>query len=185
MRIVDTDIKGVVCVELEEHRDDRGFFARQWCARELSDAGFTGRIAQANVCFNPRKGTLRGMHWQMAPHAETKFVRCTRGAIYDVVVDLRPDSCTRGGWIGRELTQDNRVMLCVPPLCAHGYLTLSDDAEILYLVSEFYAPAAECGIRYDDPRVAIRWPFEPVLVSDKDRAWPALGAVECKRDDGR
>ncbi len=174
MQIVETELQGAYCVDLDKHRDERGFFARQWCARELNEVGLPGRIAQVNVCFNPRKGTLRGMHYQLPPHAETKFVRCLRGAVYDVIIDLRPESSTYRQWAGFELTEDNRRMLCVPPLFAHGYLTLTDDAEILYLVSEFYAPGAERGIRYNDPQVAVEWPSEPRLISEKDNNWPLL-----------
>jgi dTDP-4-dehydrorhamnose 3,5-epimerase len=164
---------GVFVVDLERREDPRGFFARAWCAREFADQGLSTEVVQANVSFNPRQGTLRGMHFQRAPHAEAKLVRCTQGAIYDVVIDLRPESETYRQWLGVELTQENRRALYVPEGFAHGYQTLVPDAEVFYQVSEFYTADAESGVRWDDPAFAIEWP-DPgnALLSDKDRSWP-------------
>ncbi len=172
MIFVPTELPGVYVVEVEKREDHRGFFARVWCEQELATAGLTGRLAQANVAYNRRRGTLRGMHYQAPPHAEAKLVRCTRGAIYDVALDLRGDSPTFGRWLGVELTARNYRMLYVPEGCAHGYLTLEDDTEVAYFVSTAYTPSHERGVRYDDPAFGIRWPFAPVVISDKDRAWP-------------
>jgi dTDP-4-dehydrorhamnose 3,5-epimerase len=169
----ETRLSGAFLVDLERREDSRGFFARTWCANEFADHGLTTEVVQANVSFNPRQATLRGMHFQRAPHAETKLVRCTRGAIYDVVVDLRPDSDTYKQWLGVELTADNRRALFVPEGFAHGYQTLVPDAEVFYQVSEYYTPGAEGGVRWDDPAFGIEWPDpDNAFLSDKDRSWP-------------
>jgi dTDP-4-dehydrorhamnose 3,5-epimerase len=168
-----TELDGVFLVDLEPRQDDRGFFARAWCRDEFAEQGLSTELAQCNISFNNRKGTLRGMHFQAAPHAEVKLVRCTRGAIYDVVVDLRPDSPTRERWFGVELTADNRRMLYVPEGFAHGYQTLVDATETFYHVSARYAPHAEGGVRWNDPAFGIEWPDpDRPLMSEKDRAWP-------------
>jgi dTDP-4-dehydrorhamnose 3,5-epimerase len=168
-----TRLSGAFFVDLERREDSRGFFARTWCANEFADHGLTTEVVQANVSFNPRQGTLRGMHFQRAPHAETKLVRCTRGAIYDVVVDLRRDSDTYKEWVGVELSADNRRALFVPEGFAHGYQTLVPDAEVFYQVSEYYTPGAEGGVRWDDPAFGIEWPDpDNAFLSDKDRSWP-------------
>jgi dTDP-4-dehydrorhamnose 3,5-epimerase len=168
-----TRLSGAFLVDLERREDSRGFFARTWCANEFADHGLTTEVVQANVSFNPRQGTLRGMHFQRAPHAETKLVRCTRGAIYDVVVDLRRDSDTYKEWVGVELSADNRRALFVPEGFAHGYQTLVPDAEVFYQVSEYYTPGAEGGVRWDDPAFGIEWPDpDNAFLSDKDRSWP-------------
>ena len=169
----ETKLAGAFVVDLERREDPRGFFARSWCADEFADHGLSTQVVQANVSFNPRRATLRGMHFQRAPHAETKLVRCTQGAIYDVVIDLRPESDTYREWLGVELTQENRRALYVPEGFAHGYQTLVPDAEVFYQVSEFYTPDAEGGVRWDDPAFGIEWP-EPgsAFLSDKDRSWP-------------
>jgi dTDP-4-dehydrorhamnose 3,5-epimerase len=168
-----TRLSGAFFVDLERREDSRGFFARTWCANEFADHGLTTEVVQANVSFNPRQGTLRGMHFQRAPHAETKLVRCTRGAIYDVVVDLRRDSDTYKEWVGVELSADNRRALFVPEGFAHGYQTLVPDAEVFYQVSEYYTPGAEGGVRWDDPAFGIEWPDpDGAFLSDKDRSWP-------------
>lgn len=166
-----TPLDGVVVVRPEPRSDERGSFARTWCAREFAAAGLSTRIAQANAATTTHRGTLRGMHYQLPPAAEAKLVTCTRGAVHDVVVDLRPESPTFGEHVGVEISADNGLAVYVPELCAHGYLSLTDDVEVRYQVSEFYAPAQERGFRWDDPRFAIEWPIEPVVVSDKDRAW--------------
>jgi dTDP-4-dehydrorhamnose 3,5-epimerase len=169
----ETRLSGAFLVDLERREDSRGFFARTWCANEFADHGLTTEVVQANVSFNPRQGTLRGMHFQRAPHAETKLVRCTRGAIYDVVVDLRRDSGTYKEWVGVELSADNRRALFVPEGFAHGYQTLVPDAEVFYQVSEYYTPGAEGGVRWDDPAFGIEWPDpDDAFLSDKDRSWP-------------
>lgn len=168
----DTKIPGATVIELERRGDHRGFFARQFCEREFLQAGLPSRIVQANISLSAQRGTLRGMHYQLPPDAETKMVRCIHGAIFDVVLDLRPQSPTFGRWHGEELTDRNRSMLLVPKGCAHGFMTLSDDAEVLYLVDHPYSPASERGIRHDDPRFGIEWPAAPTEISEKDRAWP-------------
>jgi dTDP-4-dehydrorhamnose 3,5-epimerase len=168
-----TELDGAYVIDLERREDERGFFARAWCEDEFAAHGLSTRIAQCNVSFNHRRSTLRGLHYQAAPHAEVKVIRCTRGAIYDVIVDLRPDSPTRTRWLGFELSAENQRMLYVPEGFAHGYQTLADDTETFYLVSAAYAPEAEGGVRWDDPAFAVRWPDpEGALMSEKDRMWP-------------
>jgi dTDP-4-dehydrorhamnose 3,5-epimerase len=168
-----TRLEGAFLVDLERREDERGFFARTWCADEFADHGLVNSVAQANVSWNAKQGTLRGMHFQHPPHAETKLVRCTRGAIYDVIVDLRSDSETYKQWLGVELTDENRRGLFVPEGFAHGYQTLVPDSEIIYQVSAAYAPQAEGGVRWDDPAFGIEWPDAGnALLSDKDRSWP-------------
>ncbi|MFP4229388.1 MAG: dTDP-4-dehydrorhamnose 3,5-epimerase, partial [Salinivenus sp.] len=152
----------------------RGHFARAFCQKEFAAHGLTQSVAQANVSFNHERGTLRGMHYQAAPYQEVKIVRCTRGAIFDVAVDVRPDSSTYGNWMGVTLTPENGRAFYVPEGCAHGYLCLEDDSEVLYLTSAFYAPEAERGLRYDDPAIGIEWPIEVAVMSEKDRRWPAF-----------
>jgi dTDP-4-dehydrorhamnose 3,5-epimerase len=169
----ETRLPGAFVVDLERREDARGFFARAWCANEFAEHGLVNRLVQANLSWNPRRATLRGMHFQAAPHAETKLVRCTQGAILDVIIDLRPESETYKEWIGVELTAENRRALFVPKGFAHGYQTLVPDCEVFYQVSEFYTPSAEGGVRWDDPAFGIEWP-DPAnaLLSEKDRAWP-------------
>jgi len=168
-----TRLQGAFLVDLERREDERGFFARTWCADEFADHGLVNRVVQANVSWNAKPGTLRGMHFQHPPHAETKLVRCTRGGIYDVIVDLRPDSETYKQWLGVELNAENRRALFVPEGFAHGYQTLVPDSEITYQVSAAYAPQAEGGVRWDDPAFGIEWPDAGnALLSDKDRSWP-------------
>lgn len=172
MKFTETNLKGAFIVGIEKLNDDRGFFARSWCQREFEDLGLTSRVLQANVSYNRQKGTLRGMHYQIAPYQECKLVRCTSGAIYDVIIDLRPDSPTYKQWTGVELTADNYAMLFVPEDFAHGFQTLTDTTEITYQVSQFYTPGSEKGIRFDDPTFDIQWPQEVTIISDKDRTWP-------------
>lgn len=168
-----TRLPGAYLIDLEKHVDERGFFARAWCQREFAAHGLTARVVQCNLSYNPRKGTLRGMHYQVAPHAEAKLVRCIRGAIYDVIIDLRPDSPTYMQWLGVELTADNRRLLFVPEGFAHGFQTLADDTEVFYQVSAFYHPEAERGVRWNDPLFGIVWPeVEQRLISPKDQSWP-------------
>jgi dTDP-4-dehydrorhamnose 3,5-epimerase len=167
-----TELKGAVVVELEPREDARGYFARVYCQREFDAHGLPRFTAQASVSMSRRAGTLRGLHYQRAPHEEDKLVRCLRGAIWDVIVDIRPDSPTYCRWLGVELTESNQRMLLVPKGFAHGFLTMCDDVAVSYMMSEFYEPAAECGARYDDPAFAIEWPGTISEVSEKDRAWP-------------
>lgn len=165
-------IVGSYVIELEKRGDDRGYFARTWCEREFAELGLNTRIAQVNVGVSTRAGTLRGMHYQVAPHAEVKVVRCSRGAIYDVALDLRPDSPTFRQWHGCELSADSGRMLYIPEGCAHGYLTLTDDAEMLYFTSQFYAAGSARGVRHDDPAFGIEWPAPAQVVSQADATWP-------------
>lgn len=171
MLFIETELKGAYIVDLERREDNRGFFARTWCQHEFEQQGLVARIAQANMSYNHTKGTLRGMHFQNAPYAETKLVRAVRGAIYDVIVDLRPDSPTYKRWIGVELTADNRRALFVPEGFAHGFQTLEDNTDVIYQVSAFYTPGAEGGLRYNDPTFAIHWPLPVTLITDKDAGW--------------
>lgn len=172
MKFIPTDLDGAYVVELEPHSDERGSFSRMFCAREFADAGMEPTVAQGNISVNPFRGTLRGMHYQLPPAAETKYVRCSRGAIYDAIVDLRPDSPTYLQSFGIELSAENRLGLFIPAMFGHGMLTLVDDTEINYLVSAFYSPRLERGIRYDDPVLDIAWPGPVQIISDKDAAWP-------------
>jgi dTDP-4-dehydrorhamnose 3,5-epimerase len=168
-----TPIPGGWVIEAERLEDDRGFFARTWCRRELEQHGLVAAIAQCSVSFNRRKGTLRGLHYQF-PHAEAKLVRCTRGGIFDVMVDLRRDSPSYLDHFSAMLTAENRTQLYIPEGCAHGFLTLEDDTEILYQISEFFYPNEGHGVRWNDPKIGIRWPFEPAVMSDRDRNFPDL-----------
>ena len=167
-----TRIAGVYLLEPERLADDRGFFARVWCQTEFAKHGIDSHVVQCNLSFNPRKGTLRGMHYQRAPHEETKIVRCTMGAFFDVAVDLRRDSPTFKQWVGAPLTAENREMLVIPAGCAHGYLTLADNTEIFYQISEYYAPTHGAGVRWNDPAFGIRWPGDVTVIADRDRDYP-------------
>jgi dTDP-4-dehydrorhamnose 3,5-epimerase len=177
MIITETKLKGAFTIDLELRADDRGAFARTFCAQEFEKEGLKPIVAQCNLSFNHKAGTLRGMHYQIPPVAETKLVRCTKGAIYDVIIDLNPDSPTYGQHIGVELTADNRRALYVPEMFAHGYQALTDAAEVVYQVGEFYTPGYERGIRYDDPTFNIQWPIPVSVISEKDEAWPKFEAV--------
>ena len=168
----ETAIEGVCLVEPERHDDERGFFARTWDAVEFAEHGLSGRVVQCSTSYNPRRGTLRGLHYQVPPHEETKLVRCTSGAIFDVAVDLRPGSPTLCHWVAAELTAQNRLALYVPEGCAHGFLTLADDSEIAYQMSGPYVPEAARGVRFDDPAFAIDWPTQVVLVNERDLSYP-------------
>lgn len=171
MIFTETKLKGAFIIDLEYREDDRGFFARSFCAQEFEQHGLKPTVAQCNLSFNHKAGTLRGMHYQIPPAAETKLVRCVRGAIYDVIIDLRPDSPTYLQHVGAELSEDNRRALYVPELFAHGYQTLSDGAEVSYQVGEFYTPGYERGIRYDDRTFNIEWRLPVTVISAKDAAW--------------
>ena len=172
MKFHDTGLQGACIIELEKLEDARGFFARTWCQKEFEDQGLVARVVQANMSFNTRAGTLRGMHYQLAPYQETKLVRCTRGALYDVIVDLRPDSSTYKRWTSVELTASNYRMLYVPADFAHGFITLEDNTEAIYFVSESYTQGAERGLRWDDPEFGIEWPRPVEVISEKDAGWP-------------
>jgi dTDP-4-dehydrorhamnose 3,5-epimerase len=166
------ELEGAYIIELDKLGDDRGFFARTWCQREFEEHGLVARISQANVSFNAKAGTLRGMHYQVAPYEETKLIRCTRGGVYDVIIDLRRGSPTYTRWMGVELTAQNYKMLYVPGQFAHGFVTLEDDTEVIYFMSEFYTRGAEQGLRWNDPRFGIIWPRAAELISEKDANWP-------------
>lgn len=167
-----TAINGVVVLDLDRYHDERGFFARSWCSREFEDAGLPSTLAQCSVSWNDWRHTLRGMHWQAEPHGEGKLVRCTRGAIVDAVVDLRPDSPTYLKHLTVELDQENRRALFVPPGVAHGFLTLVNRTEVFYQMDTAYVPEAASGARWDDPAFAIRWPAKPAVISHRDRTYP-------------
>lgn len=172
MKFMETPLKGAFIIEIEPRGDERGFFARAFCQRELTAAGLNPEIVQINNSFSRHAGTLRGIHYQLAPKAEDKIVRCIRGALYDAIVDLRPDSPTFLQHYGVELTAENRRALYVPKGFGHAFLTLVDDTETLYMVTEYYAPDRERGLRFNDPKLGIPWPIPPTVVSDKDCAWP-------------
>lgn len=172
MLFKETDVDGVFIIEPERRVDERGFFARIFCERELAERALVGRICQVNTAFSPRAGTLRGLHFQLSPHAEVKIARCLRGAVFDVAVDLRPDSPTYKRWTGVTLTEENGMMLYVPAGCAHGYLTLVPDSELMYFTSTVYAPASARGVHYNDPAFAIAWPAKVEVVSTADLSWP-------------
>jgi dTDP-4-dehydrorhamnose 3,5-epimerase len=172
MRFTETIIPGAKVIDPTPLTDHRGRFMRAWCTREFADQGLDFLPVQANMGFSIRKGTIRGMHFQEAPALEAKLVRCTRGSIFDVVLDLRPASPSYGQWYGTELSAENGRMLYLPELCAHGYQTLEDDSEMHYMASQFYTPQAARGVRYDDPAFDIRWPLVPTVVSEQDSNWP-------------
>lgn len=174
MKFVPTPLAGVYLIELEPLEDERGFFARSFCQNEFKAHGLDPVVAQCNVSFNRKRGTLRGLHYQAAPHAEAKVVRCTRGAIWDVIVDLREDSRTTRQWHAAELTAENRRAFYIPAGFAHGFQTLVDDTEVLYQMSEFYHPELARGVRWDDRTLAIRWPIKEAIISSRDRAFPRL-----------
>jgi dTDP-4-dehydrorhamnose 3,5-epimerase len=168
----ETNIPAVFEIGLEPASDQRGFFARTWCRKEFEAHGLNPMLVQCSVSFNTRKGTLRGMHYQASPSAEAKLVRCTKGAIYDVVVDLRPSSRTYRKWTGAVLSAVNRHMMYVPEGCAHGFLTLEDESEVFYQMSEFYSPGSAKGVRWNDPAFQIAWPDAIEVISERDRTYP-------------
>jgi len=168
----ETPLKGAFLIDLELHRDDRGFFARTFCRQEFEKRGLNANVVQCNLSSNARAGTLRGMHFQKSPAAEAKLVRCSRGALYDVIVDLRPESSTYRANFGVELSADNHRALFIPENFAHGFLTLADDTEVEYQMSEFYQPGSATGFRYDDPGFGLSWPREIEVISQQDLDWP-------------
>jgi dTDP-4-dehydrorhamnose 3,5-epimerase len=172
MEFHETKIKGAFLISPHRIEDHRGYFARGFCRDEFSTHGLNPNMVQLNIGFSHKKGTLRGLHYQVPPHAEAKLVRCTRGAVFDVVVDLRPGSPTQLQWVAAELTADNALMLYAPEGCAHGYQTLADETETYYLTSACYAADAARGVRYDEPAFRIPWPLPVTVISDADRKWP-------------
>jgi dTDP-4-dehydrorhamnose 3,5-epimerase len=174
MLFTKTGIGGAWVIDVTPHQDDRGRFFRAWCTQEFAGHGLDFLPVQANMGFSIRKGTLRGMHLQVAPSLEAKLIRCTRGSMFDVVLDLRPNSASYGKWYGVELSAENGRMMYVPELCAHGYQTLEDSTEMYYMTSQFYAPSAAHGVRFDDPAFSIEWPTAVTVVSEQDRNWPLV-----------
>jgi dTDP-4-dehydrorhamnose 3,5-epimerase len=172
VRFDPADLDGAWLLRLEPHEDERGFFARLWCASEFAGRSLAGALQQCSLSYNRHAQTIRGMHYQAAPREEAKIVRCVRGAIFDVLLDLRPGSPTFQRWIGRELTADNRLSFYVPEGVAHGFQTLTDDTEVLYMISERHDPDLACGVRWNDPAFGIRWPLPPGLISTRDRDYP-------------
>ena len=172
-----TQLEGALLIDVEPRKDERGFFARTWCRRELAVRGLDTEIAQESVSYNRLRGTVRGLHFQRPPHEENKIVRCLRGAIFDVIVDLSPDSSSYLQWQGFELTAENKRALYIPKGFAHGFQTLADHCEIAYQISAFYAPQAAAGYRYDDVAFRIAWPLPVAMISERDLAWPVFKAA--------
>jgi dTDP-4-dehydrorhamnose 3,5-epimerase len=175
VKFQESPLAGAYTIEMDRLEDERGFFARSYCAEEFAARGLAVAMPQSSISFNARCGTLRGLHYQAEPHAEDKLVRCTAGAIYDVIVDLRPDSPTARRWFGVELSAANHRSLFVPKGLAHGFVTLRDDTEVLYMISVPYAPGFERGLRWNDPAIGVLWPTAPSVVSARDAAYPLLG----------
>ncbi len=174
MIFTETKLKGAFIIDVARLVDERGFFGRAWCKKEFEAHGLNSDAVQANVSYNKQMGTLRGMHYQVEPFTESKTVRCTSGSIFDVIVDLRPESATYKQWIGVELTSKSFRMLYVPDGFAHGFITLEDHTSVHYMVTQYYTPGAEAGLKFDDPAFNIAWPIQPTLVSDKDKMHPAF-----------
>ncbi len=172
MKFIPTKLAGAYIVELEPIRDDRGFFGRSFCQQEFAEHGLNPQLVQCNISFNNQQGIIRGMHYQATPHAEAKLVRCTQGSIYDVIIDLRPNSATFKQWVSVELTAENRRSLYIPEGFAHGFQTLTIATEVFYQMSEFYHPESAKGVRWNDPAFAIDWVLEPVMMSEKDQSYP-------------
>ena len=174
MKFIETPFKGAFVLELERSEDERGFFARIWCKNEFESHGLNSHLSQCSISFNKKKGTLRGMHYQVKPYEEAKLVMCTAGAIYDVIIDLRESSSTFKKWFSVELTSQNHRMLYVPEGLAHGFFTLEDNSEVFYLISEFYHPECANGVRWDDPAFNITWPAGKKIISPKDLKYPVF-----------
>ena len=175
MRFRETELKGVFVIEPEIIEDERGFFACSWTPIEFENHGLNPRLVQCNISYNTRSGTVRGMHFQMPPYQEAKLVRCTKGAIFDVALDLRSDSSTQYQWVTEELSAENHRMLYIPEGCAHGYQTLTDDTEIFYQMSEYYHPESAGGVRWSDPLFGIEWPLAMTVIAERDAAYPLVG----------
>lgn len=181
MQFTETELKGVWLIEPTPVIDDRGSFTRLFCEKEMADRGLETRFLQHSRSHSVKKGTTRGLHYQQDPYAEVKLVSCARGAIFDVVVDLRPDSPTLHNWLGFELTPENMKQVYIPAGFAHGLQTLTNDAEVSYLISQFYTPHASTGARYDDPAFSINWPLKPTAISERDSAWPLVSRLVTQR----
>jgi dTDP-4-dehydrorhamnose 3,5-epimerase len=177
LRFAPTDVVGAMLIDPILRKDDRGHFARAWCIREFAEHGIDFVPVEANIGFNVRKGTLRGLHFQTEPALEAKLIHCTRGSIFDVVLDLRPESPSYRKWYGTVLSAANYRMLYIPERCAHGYQTLEDCTDVYYLTSQFYSPGTERGVRYDDPMFSIQWPLPAAAMSENDRKWPLMSAA--------
>jgi len=175
LRFLPTPISGAVVIDSILRKDDRGHFLRSWCMKEFSQAGIDFVPVQTNIGFSRLKGTTRGIHLQVSPALEAKLVRCTRGSLFDVVVDLRENSPTRNKWYGIELRADNYRMLYIPEGCAHGYQTLEDDTDLYYMTSQYFTPSAATGVRFDDPAFGVDWPLTPTSISEQDLNWPLIG----------
>lgn len=172
MKFTETSLKGAYVIEVDKIGDERGFFTRIWCEDELKNYDLNTNIVQSNMSLSKRRGTIRGLHFQKSPFQETKFVRCTKGSVYDVIIDLRPDSTTYKKWFGVKLTENNHKMIYVPENFAHGFLTLEDNSEVYYLVTQYYNNDSEIGVRWNDPTFNIKWPIEITEVSEKDNNHP-------------
>jgi dTDP-4-dehydrorhamnose 3,5-epimerase len=172
MKLNELPLTGAYQIEIEAISDERGFFARTWCKETARLLGLDPHLEQCSISYNLRKGTLRGMHFQRDPYGEAKLVRCTRGAIYDVLLDLRPQSATFKNWVGVELSADNYQMVYIPPGLAHGFITLADDSEVFYQISQPYRPEASAGVRWNDPAFSIAWPMVPTVLSERDQSYP-------------
>jgi len=172
MLFSETKLQGAFIIEIRKIGDERGFFGRSWCKKEMEEQGLNGSIAQINTSLSKFRGTLRGLHFQVAPYQECKMIRCTKGSIFDIIVDLRPDSTTFLQWFGEELTEENHKALYSPKGFAQGFITLTDNSEITYFTTDFYAPGFDRGVRWNDPQFGIRLPVEPVVISEKDQTWP-------------
>lgn len=181
MKFTDIGIAGAVVIEPERLADQRGFFARTWCEEEFAAHGLSNKLVQCSISFNRRRGTVRGMHYQTPPHAEAKLIRCTMGAIYDAIVDLRADSPSYLKSFGIELSQENRTMLYVPEGCAHGFQTLADDTEVFYQMSEVFVPGCSAGHRWNDAAFGIAWPLDVSVISERDRTYPDFRAAAVNR----
>jgi dTDP-4-dehydrorhamnose 3,5-epimerase len=179
MTFHETKLVGVFEVHVEPKFDERGFFARSWCQKEFESHGLTPKVVQCSISFNARKGTLRGIHYQDTPYTETKIVRCTKGAIYDVVIDLRPGSQTFKNWVAVDLTESNRKMIYIPEGCAHGFLTMEDNTEVFYQMSEVYNAELARGVRFNDAAFQIVWPAQIEVISERDRNYPDFNVVQC------
>jgi dTDP-4-dehydrorhamnose 3,5-epimerase len=178
MKFIETPLKGAYLIEIEPISDQRGFFARSWCEQEFGDHGLNSNLVQCNISFNTKKATLRGMHYQIKPHEEAKLVRCTQGSIYDVIIDIRPDSPTFKLWHGLKLSALNRKMLYIPEGFAHGFQTLEDNTEVFYQMSNFYHGESARGIKWDDPDVGIDWILKDnLIISDRDRGYPSIKEI--------
>lgn len=174
MKFIETPLAGAYVVELEKREDERGFFARAFCVDEFAAHGLNTTVKQSNLSGSAQKGTTRGLHYQVAPMGEVKFIRCIKGAVFDVLVDMRPESSTYLKWFGLELSAQNQRAIYIPEGFAHGHQTLEDDSQIMYLTSQVYSPEHERGVRWNDPKVNVQWPLAPTVVSDKDQSWPLI-----------